>query len=141
HIALFWHSPSQPWAVIPTSQLYPASLLTASLNAPGVAGTGAPAENFTVTYTDNTPLNLGSLNGGEISVSGPDGFTQNATLTDVTQTSPTTWDATYQITPQGGSWTAADAGTYTVALVPGVVSDTANAQAAGGLLGSFQVNA
>jgi hypothetical protein len=49
--------------------------------------------------------------------------------------------ASNQITPPGGSWDIADNGTYSVVLQASQVSDTNNNFAAGGALGTFNVNA
>ena len=47
--------------------------------------------------------------------------------------------ATYQITPPGGAWTAADNGTYTINLSSGVVTDLAGNALADGEVGTFSV--
>jgi hypothetical protein len=91
--------------------------------------------------SDNVAINNGSLDGNDMRVTGPGGFSQLATLVSVNQaTNGTPRIATYQIVPPGGTWDAADSGTYTVAVQSNQVSDTAGNTVAGGVLGSFQVS-
>src|SRR5262249_38841261 len=97
---------------------------------------------FTVSYTDNTAIDVSSLDGHDVQVTGPNGFSQLASFVGVNPTtngSPRS--ATYRITAPGGTWTTDDNGTYTVAVQPGQVTDTgtpANPVPAGNL-GTFKV--
>src|SRR5262249_6713305 len=136
-IQLYWASPG--WAVIPTSQLYPSQPPTATLNAAGVTTSGAPAYTFNVVYKDNGQLNQASLDGNDVRVTGPNGFAQNAKFLGVTAGAGS-WTATYQITPPGGTWDAADNGIYHVYLQANQVTNSLGVAASAGLLGGFVVN-
>jgi hypothetical protein len=70
--------------------------------------------NFTVRYSDNMAVQVGSLDSSDIQVNGPGGFAQLATFVSVdTNSDGTPRTATYRITPPGGTWDTADNGTYT----------------------------
>jgi hypothetical protein len=91
--------------------------------------------------TDNLALDIGSLDGSDVRVTGPAGFSQLATLVSVNPaTDGTPRTVTYQITPRGGAWDSADGGSYTVALEANQVHDTAGNPVAAAALGTFQVN-
>jgi hypothetical protein len=111
-----------------------------NLVAPAPAN-GGTSYTFTVNVSDNQAIDVGSLDGNDIRVTGPGGFSQLATFVSVnpaTNGSPRT--ATYRIVPPGGAWDAPDGGTYTVAIQSNQVSDTAGNSVAGAVLGSFQVS-
>jgi hypothetical protein len=124
---------------------------TASLSAPGVTASNASSLNpydFTVTYTDNTAVAVSSLPGTVVQVSPPGGVAPIAATVISTQTTGLTdavgnargFIVTYQITPPGGSWSAADNGTYTVILGGTPVTDLSGNAVAAGTLGTFSVN-
>ena len=97
---------------------------TASAIALDVNVAGGTSEIITVTYSDPLGINAITLNGNNIFVTGPNGFSQSAALMlvdDPTNGSPRT--ATYQITAPSGTWDATDSGTYTVFLRGGQVAD------------------
>ncbi|MDK3155472.1 DUF4347 domain-containing protein, partial [Kamptonema cortianum] len=115
---------------------------TATLSTPAanVTTPGGTSYSFTVEYTDNRAIAIGTLDNNDIRVTGPNGFNQLATL--VSPPFPgnnTPISATYQITPPGGSWDAADSGTYTLELLANQVTDTTGNPAAPATLGSFIV--
>jgi hypothetical protein len=115
----------------------------ASLAAhPDVTSAGGSAYFFQVTYTDVTAVDFHSIMAGnDAVVTGPNGFSQLATLANLPWSSdPKTWTATYYITAPGGAWDAGDSGPYTVSLRAGEVSDTAGNFAAAGALGGFNVS-
>jgi len=114
---------------------------TASADAGSVTGSGGTGHTFSVTYSDDVAVDVASVGAGDVVVTGPGGYGQTAAFVSVdAATNGTPRTATYRITPPGGSWDAADNGTYTVSLAPGQVADTAgNAAAAGGLT-AFSVN-
>jgi hypothetical protein len=119
-------------AIAPTANLSPIADVTT---------TGANL-TFTVTYSDNTAINVADLNNLDVRVTGPSSFDQLATLVSVNvNTNGTPRVATYQITAPGGIWDGADNGTYTVSMEANQVRDTANNPVASGTLGSFNVNA
>jgi hypothetical protein len=114
---------------------------TASLTAANLTAAGGSTYDFSVTYSDNTAVNVSTLDAGDLQVTGPTGVVQPLTLVslnDSSNGSPRT--ATYRITAPGGSWDAADNGTYAVALLNNQVSDTAANFAPAASLGSFNVN-
>ncbi|MBD2311394.1 DUF4347 domain-containing protein [Desertifilum sp. FACHB-1129] len=115
---------------------------TATLSTPAanVTTPGGTSYSFTVEYADNRAIAIGTLDNNDIRVTGPDGFSQLATL--VSPPFPgnnTPISATYQITPPGGAWDAADSGTYTLELLANQVTDTTGNPAAPATLGSFIV--
>jgi uncharacterized repeat protein (TIGR01451 family) len=104
--------------------------------------TGAGAtHSFTIVFSDNLAIDIASLDGNDIQVTGPGGFNQLAALISANPAgNGTPRTATYSITAPGGSWDSADNGTYTLALEANQVRDTAGNPAAGQVLGRFSVN-
>jgi Dockerin type I domain len=100
---------------------------------------GAAAQTIVVTYSDDVAIDVSSIGAGDLSVSGPNGFTAVPTLVSVdSNVNGTPRVATYQFTPPGGSWDYTDNGTYVVSINNGEVLDTsspvANSVPAGMLL-------
>ena len=113
----------------------------AHLNPVAAVAAGAADRTFTVTYTDDTAIRVGTFNSWDVNVVGPNGFSQYAQFVNAdTATNGTPRTATYRITAPGGTWDAADNGAYTVNLRAGQVSDTAGNWVPAGTLGSFAVN-
>jgi hypothetical protein len=111
-----------------------------SLVTPAATNGGA-SYTFTVNLSDNLAIDVASLDGNDIRVTGPGGFNQLATLVSVNPAANgTPRTATYQIVPPGGTWDAPDSGAYTVTIQPNQVRDTAGNTVAGAVLGSFQVS-
>ncbi|MDB5289070.1 MAG: conserved repeat domain protein [Phycisphaerales bacterium] len=112
-----------------------------ALSAPDVAAdsAGATAYTFTVTYADDTGIDVTTLNGNDIVVTNSAlAYSAAATLVSIdTPTNGSPRTATYQITPPGGAWTSGANGTYTITLQAGIVADIAGNAAVGGVLGSF----
>jgi hypothetical protein len=116
----------------PTAVLGPVD----DLHSPG--GTNL---QFTVTYTDDGQVKADTIEGRDVRVHSPNGFSRFAALVGVTPAgngSPRT--ATYQIVPAGGVWDWRDNGTYTIELTDLQVGDTAGTFAAAVVLGSFEVS-
>jgi predicted heme/steroid binding protein len=114
--------------------------LAAQLSVPAVAEGGAGL-TFTVVYSDDVAVSAASLGGDDILVSGPGGFTQAAALVGVSPAGDgTPLTATYRIAAPGGSWDAADNGTYSVGLAGGQVLDALGNAAAATVLGDFSVS-
>ncbi len=102
---------------------------------------GGTTYTFTLVLSDNLAIDMSSLDGNDIRVSGPSGFSQLAALGGVSPaTDGTPRTATYRITPPGGTWDSADSGTYTVSLEANQVNDTAGSAAVASTLGIFEVN-
>src|SRR5947209_2495913 len=96
---------------------------------------------FTVSYADTQALEASGIASGNVHVVGPNGFDESAILTNVT-TAPDgkTADATYSISPPGGTWDGADDGEYAVMMQPGQVRNTAGVGVPEGAIGSFAVS-
>ncbi len=95
--------------------------------------------NFVVTYTDVPGIDASTLDGSDLLITGPNGFSRNATLISTGLTNGSPLAVTYRISPVGGSFVLADNGTYTVSLVAGQVKDTLGTAAAAATLGTFVV--
>ncbi len=114
----------------------------AALSAPNVTTLGGTSYAFTVTYTDNVEVNVSTLDGKDIRVTGPRGFSQLAAFDHVDVTfNGTPRTATYRITPPGGAWTAAATGVYTVTMLGKQAKDTSGNSVAARRLGRFVVHA
>jgi hypothetical protein len=107
-----------------------------------VTAGGGTFYEFTVTYKDNQAVSVSTLDGNDIRVTGPNGFSQLAQLVSVNAaTDGKVRTARYRITPPGGSWDSADDGVYTVSMQANQVSDPRGNFVAAGVLGTFNVNA
>ncbi|MGB3239459.1 MAG: DUF4038 domain-containing protein [Geitlerinemataceae cyanobacterium] len=114
---------------------------TGSVTVEDITETGGDSHTFTVTYRDNEGLDLSTLDSSDLSVLGPNGFDAETTFLLVDNNSNgTPRTATYQIEAPGGTWNAADNGTYSVVLRSNEVSDINGNFATGTTLGNFQVD-
>jgi hypothetical protein len=96
--------------------------------------------HFTVVYSDGVAVVGGSIATGDIRVSGPNGYSQVATLVSATPTSDGPQIAArYRIIAPGGAWDIAANGVYQIVLEAGQVRDTAGNAAPARSLGSFTV--
>jgi hypothetical protein len=123
---------------IPGDSSPPTVSLTSALTDVTVAG--GTAYSVSVTISDNVAVRVASLNGNDLRVTGPNGFSVLMPITSVDVAgdgSPRV--ATYSFLPPGGTWDAADNGTYTVSVEPGQITDTSGNAAAAPTLGTFQV--
>ena len=113
----------------------PAAVLN---SAPDVSSSGGNSYDIVVNYSDDGRIDTGSIDASDLAVTGPGGAVG---VTGVAPNGAGT-TVTYTITPPGGSWDAADNGTYNIALAANQVFDLAvtgvNAAAAGAL-GDFDV--
>lgn len=113
---------------------------TASLSASPVNTGGGEDYTFTVTFNDNAGIDVSTLGNGDVRITGPGGFAQQATFVGVDVDSdgrPRV--ATYFITAPGGAWSSSRNGTYTVAMRATQVADTSGNMVASGILGTFLV--
>ncbi|AFY81787.1 Calx-beta domain-containing protein [Oscillatoria acuminata] len=102
---------------------------------------GGTSHTFTIDYTDNSAIDISSLDNSDILVTQPDGSQIPATFVSVNPLGDgTPRTVTYQIAASGGSWDTADNGTYTVQLQPNQVTDTTGNAISSATLGSFNVN-
>jgi len=114
---------------------------TAALtSAPNINASGGTTYSFTVQYADNLALTISSVGTGDVTVSGPNGFTASPTFLSVdVNSNGTPRSATYRFVPPSGGWDAGDNGTYTISAAAGQVSDTSGNTVAAQSLGTFQV--
>ncbi len=81
-------------------------------------------QTVAIEYGDDTAIDVGSLNIGDIMVTGPNGFVAAPTLTTVNSTmGGKLVTAIYSFVPPGGSWDPADSGKYIVTINAGEVFD------------------
>jgi len=115
---------------------------TASLNAADVTQEGGTNYQFSVTYADNEAVDLSTLDNNDLLVTGPNGFSQLATLDNVKlDSNGTPMNATYSFLAPGGTWDSGDNGTYDIAQQANQVIDTSGNAVSSGSLGTFDVNA
>ncbi|HUU93775.1 MAG TPA: cadherin domain-containing protein, partial [Phycisphaerae bacterium] len=96
---------------------------------------------FTVTYTDNVAVNLGTVGYQNVRVTGPNGYDQLAWYSQIdnwTNGSPRT--VTYCVYGPNWNWHWNDNGTYTVSMEANQVADTNGNPVPAGALGTFDVN-
>ena len=125
-------------AVTDTDTAAPAATLSAS----DLTTAGINNYDFTVTYSDATAVDISSIDANDIVVTGPNGFSQNATQVSTTPNSNgTPRTATYRLAPPvPDGWTAINNGTYTVRLKANQVEDTLGNQNTASDLGSFAID-
>jgi len=83
---------------------------------------GGTDYDFVVAFAGNHLLDHGSLDSNDILITGPNGFSQKASLLQVMPGGFTTW-AQYRIAAPGGSWDVSDNGTYAVSILPDAIFD------------------
>ena len=111
-------------------------------SAPSVTSMGGTTYSLALTYSDNSAINISTLGAGDVRVTGPNSFNALATFSSVNiNANGTPRIATYTLTPPGGSWDAADAGTYTISVESNQVRDLAGNAVAAGSKGTFSVSA
>ncbi len=114
----------------------------ATLAADDITAGGLKAYGFVVEYASDVALNLNSLDGNDILVTGPGGYSRSARLMSVLDTgNPLAVSAIYRIEAPGGTWEAGDNGTYDIHLLAGQVANTAAQTNLAATLGSITVNA
>ena len=116
-----------------------------SSTAPDVteASIGASSYQFSVTYSDDSAVDVSTIDTGSVSVSGTGGALNVTGVTLNINTDGTPRVATFTATPPGGTWNAADTGTYTVTQTGSDVGDDGGPQlfVAGGAITTFSVDA
>ena len=101
------------------------------------------AASFSVSYIDDIGIDLATVDATDVTVTTPNGTEIPVTLAGVGYNSqnnggPT---ATYSIAAPGGTWNAADAGEYTVAVNAGAVSDNSGNTTAAKTIGTLKIAA
>ncbi|MBE9080135.1 PQQ-dependent sugar dehydrogenase, partial [Romeria aff. gracilis LEGE 07310] len=96
---------------------------------------------FRITYSDNSAVQVSSLDSGDLSVTAPDGVTQIPVgfIMPSSSNNSSSVTASYTIPAPDGSWDAIEAGLYTVSLNGNEVVDTSLNPASAGSLGTFEV--
>jgi hypothetical protein len=111
-----------------------------SLSVANLTLGGSPSQSCSVTYTDDTAVRLSSLDSFDVLVTGPNGYSNLVEFTGADLPADgTPITATYSIPAPGGSWDAADNGSYEVVLLENEVEDTFNNAIPQATLGSFSV--
>ena len=98
--------------------------------------TGGKTFDFDVAYADATGVQVDTIGENDVRVTLPDGSTQVAKFVKTTGTG-TSVTATYRLTAPGEALGPDDNGTYSVAVLPGGVADTAGNAALPAGAGSF----
>ncbi len=134
----------QPRIVGPASDIgsieFDATTPTASGSFGSVTTAGGTNYIFTIAYSDDAAISVGTLDGNDIRITGPSGFNILAKYNGVDINSDgTPRTATYRFTPPGGSWDVADNGTYVVSVEPAQVTDTSPIAVLAGPRGTITV--
>lgn len=98
---------------------------------------GSASYEFSVIYSERGGIDFATFGNDDIQVSGPNGFTQNATFVSSTPLNATQTTVVYRITAPGGTWDGPDAGVYSVNILAGGVRDVANNPVRAGTFGQF----
>lgn len=114
----------------------------AELAVANITQIGAGPLRFTVTYRDNSAIDVASISGNDVRITGPKAYDRGGRLISVNDpANGTPRLATYEIDPlAGGVWTDADNGLYTILMQSNQVSDIEGAWVAPGALGQFTVS-
>ncbi|MGK7891837.1 MAG: DUF4347 domain-containing protein, partial [Leptolyngbyaceae cyanobacterium] len=132
------------WATVaptPTPPPIDVDAPTATASAANIVAAGGESYEFTVNYTDATAVNVSTLDSTDILVTGPNGFSQPATLVSVSSsTDVPSITATYAIAAPGRTWDTGDNGTFEINWIAGEVADTLGFANEASLLDQFEVN-
>lgn len=116
----------------------------AILSAIPLEEVGLTSYDFTLRYYDLQGINTDSLNDTDVLVTGPNGYSELATLVEISDERSTTVGTArtvrYRVTASSGTWDSDDSGVYTVSLQANQVRDITGVALPGAVLGSFQVN-
>jgi hypothetical protein len=123
-------------SVVPSGFVIPPG---ANLQITDITQPGTGPKLFTVTYSDNVAIDVSTLDGNDILVTGTNGYSQLAQLISVDVPSDgTPRTATYAINPPSGPfWTDADSGIYSVFMQTNQVLDTEEVAVPAAQLGQF----
>ncbi|MEX2316831.1 MAG: hypothetical protein WD669_06755 [Pirellulales bacterium] len=105
---------------------------------------GSAAYDFTLRFYDVQGIDPTTLDGADVTISGPGGTNLLATVVAIgaeqATTAGTARTVRYQIDAPGGNWDEADSGTYTVSLQADQVRDLSGAFLPAAVLGDIQIN-
>lgn len=126
-------------SVVASSSVIPPG---ATLQITDITQSGTGSKQFIVTYSDNVAIDVTTIDGNDILVTGTNGYSRAAQFISISIASNgTPRVATYSVPPPvGGLWTESDDGTYTVWMQTNQVHDTEGAAVPAGKLGQFNVS-
>ena len=101
---------------------------------------GANTLAFYVIYDDNVFVDAGTFDDLDLTVTGPNGFNEGATLFTVISTDNLTATVRYDVPAPGGDLSSADNGTYTITVVGGQVADFSGNFVTTGSAGTFTLD-
>jgi hypothetical protein len=112
---------------------------SASLEVAPSITLGSGSSTFDVAFFDLDGVNVGSIGNGDVRVTGPGGFSQQAGFVKVNgaPSGSVSRIATYRVSAPGGTWDSPDNGTYTISLNAYEVTDTLGNAAPAGQVGTF----
>lgn len=114
---------------------------TASLSIANLSREGSPSHACSVTYADDTAVRLASIDDFDLVVVSSGGATNAVAFVGADlPMDGSLIIASYSISAPGGTWDAADNGSYTLVLTEGAVEDTLNNTTPQATLGSFEVD-
>lgn len=99
----------------------------------------AATYDFAVTYEDSSLVDAATIDGADIVITGPNGFSAAATPVSFNANAAPINTAVYRVAAPGGSFGPEDNGAYTINLQTGAVADTDGNAAPGGAVGTFNV--
>src|SRR4051812_3143244 len=112
------------------------TLLSAAISVTDITSE-APSHSVTVAYSDPDGVNTATIDGGDLTVSGPKPVSVSLTNFSGSGTNVT---ATYSLAGPGGAWDAGDNGAYTITIDPDDVRDSAGNNMDSGATATFDVN-
>lgn len=115
--------------------------VTINVGVPTAVGTatdvsGGTRHTIVVAYTDALAIDVSTIDDDDVVVN-PGALAAELVRVDV---SPNGAQTFYSITAPGGTWDAADNGTYTIEVRAGEVTNTSGVAVAAGTIGTFTVN-
>ena len=113
---------------------------TAEAHATNLTSAGGDAKTFTVTFSDDTAIDLSTITASAIEVTDPQDAAVEATLDSIdADADGTPITATFSIAAPGGTWDPSDNGGYMIAIAPNQVADTSGNFVAPSRIGAFTV--
>jgi uncharacterized delta-60 repeat protein len=113
---------------------------TATFASSNVIAAGGTTAAFTVTYNDNNAVATGTIGTANVQVTGPNDIPLTVqSVTIAPGNSIGTATVTYVVDCPTGTWSTANNGTYTVAMLGNVTDEAGNFVAASPSFGMFQV--
>ncbi len=113
-----------------------------SAAAPDIAVAGSLPQTITVTYSDDVAVDPATIDSGNISASGPNGYNQPVTFISSSGTglpgSPIV--AVYSLDAPADGWAGSNDGTYYIVANPDSLADTSGNPIAVGAIGAFTLD-